>query len=395
MMGSSIQFLVHTPRGRTAVLEKNVVENVSYDQLVLDLVKVSLLRDVDEKSEILTSHDTTCGIQTAPSYVRQKLQNGIKSTISLNPQDFAVLHEGRVLERRNGDEILKDILLSSIIKNCRCCFSCDNGTTCDRYSMNRKVAYEKEERPSSIYLDLRIRGRGGMVDRQNRVGSKFGGGGVSSAQNAERERKDRLKKLALESIDLAKDPYLMRNHLGTYECKLCLTLHTNEANYLAHTQGKKHQQGLARRAHMEKIREQQQQQQQGTNSLQVAALQKQQQVKPRKVRIGRPAYQVFKSRDADTNQRCLSFELQYPEIEEDLQPRHRFMSAFEQRIETPPDRRFQYLLFAAEPYETVAFKIPNEPIDKGEDRFVTHWDTEDKKFIVTLYFIEQQQDIQN
>ena len=28
----------------------------------------------------------------------------------------------------------------------------------------------------------------------------------------------------------------MRNHLGTYECKLCLTLHNNEASYLAHTQ---------------------------------------------------------------------------------------------------------------------------------------------------------------
>lgn len=28
----------------------------------------------------------------------------------------------------------------------------------------------------------------------------------------------------------------MRNHLGQYECRLCLTLHTNEGNYLAHTQ---------------------------------------------------------------------------------------------------------------------------------------------------------------
>jgi len=69
--------------------------------------------------------------------------------------------------------------------------------------------------------------RGG-IDRQNRVGSKFGGGGVSSGQHSERDRKDRLRQLALETVDLAKDPYLMRNHLGTYECKLCLTLHTNE-----------------------------------------------------------------------------------------------------------------------------------------------------------------------
>ena len=36
----------------------------------------------------------------------------------------------------------------------------------------------------------------------------------------------------------------MKNHLGSYECKLCLTLHNNEGSYLAHTQGKKHQANL-------------------------------------------------------------------------------------------------------------------------------------------------------
>ena len=61
------------------------------------------------------------------------------------------------------------------------------------------------------------------------------------------------------------------------------------------------------------------------------------------MKIGRPAYQVFKSRDPETNQRCLSFELLYPEIADEVQPRHRFMSAFEQRVETPPDRRYQYV----------------------------------------------------
>lgn len=39
-----------------------------------------------------------------------------------------------------------------------------------------------------------------------------------------------------------------RTHLGTLECRLCLTLHVNEGSYLAHTQGKKHQTNLARRA---------------------------------------------------------------------------------------------------------------------------------------------------
>ena len=52
------------------------------------------------------------------------------------------------------------------------------------------------------------------------------------------DRRERLRRLALETIDLSKDPYFMRNHLGQYECRLCLTLHNNEGNYLAHTQAR-------------------------------------------------------------------------------------------------------------------------------------------------------------
>ena len=53
---------------------------------------------------------------------------------------------------------------------------------------------------------------------------------------------------------------------------------------------------------------------------------------------------------------CLILQVDYPEIAEGIAPRHRFMSAYEQRIE-PPDKSWQYLLFAAEPYETIAFKV--------------------------------------
>ena len=45
----------------------------------------------------------------------------------------------------------------------------------------------------------------------------------------------------MDSMDLSKDPHFMRNHLATHERMLCLTLHTNEHNYLAHTQGKRTQ----------------------------------------------------------------------------------------------------------------------------------------------------------
>lgn len=246
-----------------------------------------------------------------------------------------------------------------------------------------------------VHLTLRLRLLGG-TDRQNRAGSKFGGGGMASSANAERDRKERLRQLALESVDLAKDPYLMRNHLGSYECKLCLTLHTNEANYLAHTQGKKHQAGLAKRAAMEKKRAALEGKGGAaagpmplTGSSGSAAAGEQ-----ARVRIGRPGYEVTKSRDPATNQRCLTFYLHYPEVDDpaSVQPRHRFMSAYEQRVESPPDGRYQYLLVACDPYETVAFKVPAEPIDRGEGRFVTNWDREEKRFTLTFYYLNPKDD---
>lgn len=74
------------------------------------------------------------------------------------------------------------------------------------------------------------------MDFQNRAGGKTGSGGQASWSDMNRDRRERLRQLALETIDLAKDPYFMKNHLGSYECKLCLTLHNNEGSYLAHTQ---------------------------------------------------------------------------------------------------------------------------------------------------------------
>ena len=183
------------------------------------------------------------------------------------------------------------------------------------------------------------------MDFQNRVGSKTGGGGVSGWSESNRDRKERLRKLALETIDINKDPYFMKNHLGQYECKLCLTLHNNEGSYLAHTQAKKHQQNLAKRAAKE-----------AKDSQILPALEKPRPDVKRFVRIGRPGYKVTKQRDPDSGQHSLFFQVDYPEVAEGIRPRHRFMSAYEQRME-PPDRQWQYLLFAAEPYETIAFKV--------------------------------------
>ena len=66
------------------------------------------------------------------------------------------------------------------------------------------------------------------MDFQHRAGGKTGSGGVASSSESNRDRRERLRQLALETIDINKDPYFMKNHLGSYECKLCLTLHNNE-----------------------------------------------------------------------------------------------------------------------------------------------------------------------
>ncbi|XP_077369514.1 splicing factor 3A subunit 2 [Festucalex cinctus] len=212
------------------------------------------------------------------------------------------------------------------------------------------------------------------MDFQHRAGGKTGSGGVASSSESNRDRRERLRQLALETIDINKDPYFMKNHLGSYECKLCLTLHNNEGSYLAHTQGKKHQTNLARRAAKEAKEA----------PAQPAPAKVKVEVK-KFVKIGRPGYKVTKQRDPESGQQSLLFQIDYPEVAEGIGPRHRFMSAYEQRIE-PPDRRWQYLLLAAEPYETIAFKVPSREIDKAESRFWTHWNRETKQFFLQFHF---------
>jgi len=324
--------------------------------------------DVDVDEEVTMKLPTDNTITTKERLVNNGMQSSANDKL-VNYSELAyVVHNGKVLGRNDYHHLTSSHSPASPLSE---------PTSLSSSSSNSVVHY--------ISLNLRL--RGGMADRQNRVGSKFGGGGVSSGQQQERERKERLRQLALETVDLAKDPYLMRNHLGTYECKLCLTLHTNEGNYLAHTQGKKHQAGLAKRAAMEAKKNGSAADGVGPaipSSLFSSTSRNQ---APR-IKIGRPGYEISKSRHYQTNQRCLSFQLQFPEIESNAQPRHRFMSAFEQRVESPPDRSYQYLLVAAEPYETVAFKIPNETIDRGDGMFVTNWDVDKTTFTITLYFVD-------
>jgi splicing factor 3A subunit 2 len=159
-------------------------------------------------------------------------------------------------------------------------FYLTNGTKCINSNHPDTLILSQNINNAST-LDVKMRVMGG-IDFQHREGSKIGSGGQLSESQAAMERKERLRKLALETIDITKDPYIMKNHLGTFECKLCLTLHNNEGNYLAHTQGKRHQSNLARRAAME------------AKNAPSKPLTSRDEEAPKKnlIRIGRPGYKV-------------------------------------------------------------------------------------------------------
>uniref|UniRef100_A0A8C2HNH1 Splicing factor 3a, subunit 2 n=1 Tax=Cyprinus carpio TaxID=7962 RepID=A0A8C2HNH1_CYPCA len=185
------------------------------------------------------------------------------------------------------------------------------------------------------------------MDFQHRAGGKTGSGGVASSSESNRDRRERLRQLALETIDINKDPYFMKNHLGSYECKLCLTLHNNEGSYLAHTQGKKHQTNLARRAAKE------------AKEAPAQPAPEKVKVEVKKfVKIGRPGY---KGNTPRLNRPCLLSEIHVT----------LFMSKFKQQAYSD-----LYILKY----------VPSREIDKGETRFWTHWNRETKQFFLQFHF---------
>nr|CAN69421.1 hypothetical protein VITISV_037973 [Vitis vinifera] len=195
-------------------------------------------------------------------------------------------------------------------------------------------------------------------------GSKPGTGGAASAQNEAIDRRERLRRLALETIDLAKDPYFMRNHLGraiiwpTHKGRGIRRIWPRELLVRPKRRLRSHSPTSAKSPYARQER-----------FVQLGL----------RIKIGRPGYRVTKQFDPETKQRSLLFQIEYPEIEDLAKPRHRFMSSFEQRVQSF-DKRYQYLLFAAEPYEIIAFKVPSTEIDKSTPKFFSHWDPDSKMF---------------
>ena len=138
---------------------------------------------------------------------------------------------------------------------------------------------------------------------------------------------------------------------------------------MAHKQGKRHQMNLIRKNESAK-------------KLAIAPQKKRIQIQRTTRKIGNPAYKYQKKRDPATGQRILNFVIHYPDISEGIKPRYRIMSTFEQKKEAP-NNSFQYLIFAADPYQSICFKIPADEIEEGQSFFNT-WDREKRVF--TLEF---------
>jgi splicing factor 3A subunit 2 len=201
-----------------------------------------------------------------------------------------------------------------------------------------------------------------MATRDYDVGGRTGAGEYN-AQLDKLQRTNRLSTLKLQDKDLSEEQNLFRNQYGLLECKLCCTHHRTEASYIAHTYGKQHQRNAERRRVVLARKE-----------AMVGGCRTSSQPKPppaahKLPKIGDPAFSIYRTKNPSGSLSVL-FELTYDQIRKNTAPKYRIMSTFEQKIE-PPDPRYQFVVFAAQPYTTVAFKIPNMPII--QDQIIEEW----------------------
>lgn len=225
----------------------------------------------------------------------------------------------------------------------------------------------------------------------DKVFNKIGTAGPASISITNLERRNRLKKIAEETTNLLKDPYFYKNHIGIYECKLCLTLHNSEGSYLAHSQGRRHQTNLARRKLTEAKNELR------TQEYKNEFKEKQENLKIKYVKIGMPAYRITKEKDYMTHKKKIKFEIEYPLIKDKITPQFRIMSDIEvnsqknkeegnNENDKEEENKYHYVVFAAEPYENIAVKIPNYPLDYNAEKHFFYWDEAKKIFYLTLNY---------
>lgn len=213
-----------------------------------------------------------------------------------------------------------------------------------------------------------------MATRDYDVGGKTGTGEYN-AELAKIQRANRISSLKIQDASLENNEYLFRNQYGLFECKLCCTHHRSEGSFIAHTYGKQHKRNVERRRVVLARKEAM-----AGGCRQIAQPKPTSNV-PKLQKIGEPTYYVFKQINQETGSLTILFELTYDQIRKSTSPKYRIMSAFEQKVD-PPDPRFQYVVFAAQPYNTVAFRIPNHPI--LEDSIIQGWKSPIFTFQVTI-----------
>ena len=139
--------------------------------------------------------------------------------------------------------------------------------------------------------------------------------------------------------------------------------------------------------------------------------QKQEDLKIKYVKIGRPAYRIGKEKDFMSHKRKIKFEIEYPLIKSDIKPQFRIMSELEvntqknkgeggvdnninnndginidEEKEEKKENKYHYVVFSAEPYENIAVKIPNMPLDYNPEKHFSFWDDSKKIFYLTLNY---------
>ena len=219
------------------------------------------------------------------------------------------------------------------------------------------------------------------------------------------------------------NPYYGKNHLGQVRCTLCDTVHRDDANFLVHIDSKRHQANMKalerakekareeeeereklRRLNMEKEHEENQARlgaigqtagsiNKDISNTDVTSSSMQTKTtgmlsRQRKPTIGKPEISFRTEPITELNQCRVWFDLHYPNVDESCRPLHRWMSSREQTM-YPVDDSVKYLLFACDPYETVAYTFPNRPHtdrdSRDPSRFSAGWDPVTK--IYRLFFV--------
>ena len=215
------------------------------------------------------------------------------------------------------------------------------------------------------------------MDYSTRVGHKTGSGAIATPQQIEALRQERLKRLALETINLGNDPYIKKNHVGKFECKLCLTLHPNEASYLTHTQCKKHQNNLRARAVKEIKQVDHVTNKQNAKSKVTKAVTKKLNVVPK--------FEIIKVKEYSTDRFGLKVVVDVPTSLEDFPPKFRILNSFEQTV-VPENPKVCFLVISCPPYSNIGIMLPAASISRAPEELLSKYDSINKKYIVQILF---------